>query len=84
MDNEILSSPLLEPILINVVKSLSAVSFLSSSSTQPLSLMIPMFEAQMMLESASLVSLLILLINLTMKGIIYLFKNQGINGVKYA
>jgi iron(III) transport system permease protein len=69
---------------VNSMMTISAVSFLSSSSTQPLSLMIPMFEAQMMLESASLVSLLILLINLAMKGLIYLFKKQRNNGVEYA
>ena len=54
--------------------TISAVSFLFNYKTKPISLMIGQFEAQMNLECASIVSLVILTVNLTMKLIIYLLK----------
>ena len=61
---------------VNSMMTISAVSFLSTLSTQPLSLMITMFEAQMMLECAAFVSLLILAVNLLLKGGINLYKRN--------
>lgn len=55
---------------VNTMMTISAVAFLATTSTKPLSLMINQFEAQMMLEAAAFVSLLIWAVNLTAKGII--------------
>lgn len=61
---------------VNSMMTISAVSFLSTFSTQPLSLMITLFEAQMMLECAAFVSLLILIVNLLLKGGVNLYKRN--------
>lgn len=61
---------------VNSMMTISAVSFLSTFTTQPLSLMITLFEAQMMLESTAFVSLLILGVNLALKGGINLYKRN--------
>ncbi|MDL2236573.1 ABC transporter permease subunit [Christensenellaceae bacterium OttesenSCG-928-K19] len=61
---------------VNSMMTISAVSFLATVSTRPLSLMITTFEAQMMLEGAAFVSLLILAINLLLKGGINLYKSR--------
>ena len=53
---------------VNSMMTISAVSFLATTQNKPLSLMINQFEAQMQLECAAVVSLLILLTNLTVKG----------------
>ena len=53
---------------VNSMMTISAVAFLASSRTRPLSLMITSFEATMMLESAAFVSLMILAVNLLVKG----------------
>lgn len=54
--------------------TISAVSFLANTSNKPVSLMINQFEAQMQLECAAVVSLMILLMNLLIKGITYVIK----------
>lgn len=59
---------------VNSMMTISAVSFLAKTSTKPISLMINQFEAQMQLESAAIVSLTILAINLIIKGLMYLLK----------
>ena len=61
---------------VNSMMTISAVSFLSVQATQPVSLMITMFEAQMMLECAAFVSILILTINVLLKGGIALYKRK--------
>jgi len=61
---------------VNSMMTISAVSFLATSRTQPLALMIPMFEAQMLLECTGVVSLIILMINLGVKGIVAVMKKQ--------
>ena len=57
--------------------TISAVSFLSRRETMPLSLIINQFEKQMQLESIAFVSLLILAVNLLMKGIIALIRRRA-------
>ncbi len=59
---------------VNSMMTISAVSFLANASTKPISLMINQFEAQMQLENAAVVSLLILLVNLALKGAVALLK----------
>ncbi len=59
---------------VNSMVTISAVSFLSVSSNQPLSLMIPNLESMMLIGSISFVSILILMVNLIMKALIHFFK----------
>lgn len=61
---------------VNCMMTISAVAFLADLSNKPLSLMITQFEAQMLIECASFVSLMILTVNLLLKGIIYLVKKR--------
>lgn len=61
---------------VNSMMTISAVSFLATLENQPLSLMINKFEAQMMLECSAFVSLIILSVNLLLKGLIYLYKRR--------
>lgn len=72
---------------VNSMMTISAVSFLFTYKTKPISLMIGQFEAQMNLECASIVSLVILVVNLLMKFIIYLIKKQvsrkGVEAISY-
>ena len=61
---------------VNSMMTISAVSFIFTYKTKPISLMIGQFEAQMNLECAAIVSLVILAVNLVMKYAIYLIKKQ--------
>ncbi len=66
-------------MFVNCMMTISAVSFLASSSTRPISLMINQFEAQMQYESAAVVSLAILLVNIVLKAVIAFIKNRAFN-----
>ncbi|MCI8332722.1 MAG: ABC transporter permease subunit [Clostridiales bacterium] len=59
---------------VNSMITISAVSFLSTAMTKPLSLMITQFQQQMLLEASAFVSVLILAVNLLMKAIAYLVR----------
>lgn len=59
---------------VNCMITISAVSFLANTSNKPVALMINQFEAQMQLESAAVVSLMILIVNLMIKGAFHLLK----------
>lgn len=61
---------------VNSMMTISAVSFLATINNKTLSLMITQFEAQMMIESVAFVSLLILSVNMLVKGIIYYLKRR--------
>jgi iron(III) transport system permease protein len=65
---------------VNSMMTISAVSFLATPSTRPISLMIPSFEATMMLECAAFVSLLILLVNLCISGFMGVVKKFAMKG----
>ena len=54
---------------VNSMMTISAVAFLATAGTRPLSLMITSFEAQMMLECAAFIALLILTVNLVVRGL---------------
>jgi iron(III) transport system permease protein len=56
---------------VNSMITISAVSFLSNSRNQPVSLMITRFEAQLFLEGVAFVSVLILVCNLAVKCAVY-------------
>ncbi len=62
---------------VNSMMTISAVAFLATASTKPVSLMINQFEAQVLLEAAAFVSLMILVVNLIMKGIVSLIKHRA-------
>ncbi len=66
-------------LFVNCMMTISAVSFLASSSTKPISLMINQFEAQMQYESVAVVSLVILLVNIILKAVIGILKNTVFN-----
>lgn len=61
---------------VNCMMTISAVSFLATTRSKPISLMINQFEAQMQLECAAVVSLMILMTNLLIKGVVHLIKNR--------
>ena len=66
---------------VNSMMTISAVSFLATRNNKPLSLMINQFEAFNMMECAAVVALMILIVNITMKFIIYLIKRKGVKHV---
>lgn len=61
---------------VNCMMTISAVSFLATTRNKPVSLMINQFEAQMQLECAAVISLMILLTNLLVKGVIHTIKQK--------
>jgi len=61
---------------VNSMMTISAVSFLATAQNKPLSLMINLFQAQMIVEGAAFVSLTILTVNILMKFIIYLLNKK--------
>ena len=67
---------MLSYFFVNCMITISAVSFLANTSNKPVALMINQFEAQMQLESAAVVSLMILVANLLIKGTFHLLKKK--------
>lgn len=55
---------------INSMMTISAVSFLVPPAPKPVALLINQFEAQLLIESAAVVSLLILGVNVLLKGLV--------------
>jgi len=62
---------------VNSMITISAVSLLTTSGTKLLSLLINDFEIIQLTEGAAFVSLLILSINLIIKGTVYIIKRRG-------
>ena len=62
---------MLSYFFVNSMMTISAVSFLSTVHNSPVSLMINLFEAQLFLEGAAFISVLILGSNLLVKCIVY-------------
>lgn len=56
---------------VNAMITISAVSFLITFKTTPMSLMIPQLESQSFVEGTAIVSLMILMLNLIEKGIAF-------------
>ena len=54
-------------LFVNCMMTISAVSFLATIDTKPISLMINQFEAQRQYECAAVVSILILVANILIK-----------------
>lgn len=61
---------------VNSMITISAVSFLFNFRTMPLALMIPQLESQSFIEGTAMVSLLILLLNLTEKAVVFFIKRH--------
>ena len=61
---------------VNSMMTISAVSFLAGVSNKPIALMITQFEGQMQLECAAFVSLIILVVNASVKSGVFLFKRH--------
>lgn len=60
---------------VNSMITISAVSFLANSTTKPVALLIPQYEAQSFLECSAFVSLLILCCNLLVKAAVHILKS---------
>ena len=67
---------------VNSMMTISAVSFLANATTKPLSLLISQFEGQMLYECAAVVSLVILISNVAIKGIVYLINRKIVKNQK--
>jgi iron(III) transport system permease protein len=61
---------------VNSMMTISAVSFLNTVRNKPLSLLITQFEAQLFLEAAAFVSLLILVCNFMIKCLVYALQRR--------
>jgi iron(III) transport system permease protein len=61
---------------VNSMMTISAVSFLNTIRNKPVSLMITQFEAQLFLEGAAFISLLILICNFAVKCIVYVLRKK--------
>lgn len=61
---------------VNCMMTISAVSFLATTANKPVSLLINQFEAQMQLECAAVVSLMILGVNILMKIVVRLLNRK--------
>ncbi len=69
-------------LFVNCMMTISAVSFLATLETKPISLLITQFEGRMQYECAAVVSLLILLINILMKVVVGLAKSAATHKTK--
>jgi iron(III) transport system permease protein len=67
---------MLSYFFVNSMITISAVSFLSTVRNRPVSLMITQFEAQLFLEGAAFISILILGCNLIIKFAVYIITNK--------
>lgn len=60
---------------VNSMVTVSAVSFLANFRTMPLSLLIPQFDSQSLIEPVAVISITILIVNLIAKGTIFMLKH---------
>lgn len=67
---------------VNSMVTISAVSFLANTNTNPLALLINQLEGQMLIECAAIVSMMILVINCIVKLLVYIINRY--RGKKYA
>ena len=61
---------------VNSMMTISAVSFLVPPAPKPVALLINQFEAQLLMESAAVVSVLILFINAALKVVLSLAEQK--------
>ena len=63
-------------LFVNAMMTISAISYLAPPAPKPIALMITQFEAQRLMESAAVVSIIILMTNLTLKIVLVLIKKN--------
>ena len=63
-------------MFVNAMVTISAVSFLANLRNMPLSMLIPQLDSQGMFEATAIVSVVILLVNISIKMIVYLVKRH--------
>lgn len=63
-------------MFVNAMVTISAVSFLANLRNMPLSLLIPQLDSQSMVEVTAIVSVVILVVNITVKTLVYLVKRM--------
>lgn len=63
-------------MFVNAMVTISAVSFLANFKTMPLSLLIPQFDSQSLIEATAFISVVILCVNIAVKGIVFLIKRN--------
>lgn len=61
-------------MFVNAMVTISAVSFLANFKNMPLSLLIPQFDSQSLIEATAFISIIILFVNGVVKLIIYFMK----------
>lgn len=61
-------------MFVNAMVTISAVSFLANFHNMPLSLLIPQFDSQSLIEATAFISIMILCVNMILKLVIYLVK----------
>ena len=61
---------------VNSMITISAVTFLFNTKTMPLALLINNYESDLMLGEAAIISLIILLFNVIVKGVVYLINRK--------
>lgn len=67
---------MLSYFFVNSMITISAITFLFNTNTMPLSLLINTYEGNMLLGEAAIVSLIILIFNITIKIVIYLINKK--------
>ena len=63
-------------LFVNSMVTISAVSFLANFRNMPLSLLIPQFDSQSLIEATAFISVVILLVNLLVKLLVYVVKKK--------
>lgn len=63
-------------LFVNAMVTISAVSFLANFKNMPLSMLIPQFDSQSLIEATAFISVVILLVNVILKFGIYMLKRS--------
>lgn len=63
-------------LFVNSMMTISAVSFLATVSTKPIAVMMTTFDVAILLSCSSVISVVILAVNLLMRGGVYLYKRK--------
>lgn len=61
-------------LFVNAMVTISAVSFLANFKNMPLSMLIPQFDSQSLIEATAFISVVIFSVNVVLKAIIYVMK----------
>ncbi len=64
-------------LFVNSMITISAVSFLATTTNKPFSLLINQFDALMVIECSAFVSIVLLFVNILVKAVIYTFRRRS-------